>query len=242
LTFFLQVGFLCFESRDLLILLGHLFVESVSRSIQVADSVSHLLHLVLQVLLLHDFLIQGLFQSFLVFFEGFFLLLLLVVQLHDVVIHCLDFLGLRENDLFVVLLNRVVVHFGVALVAHAVEFLIGHAQLARVLGANLADGFRASLAVADGVSDHFGEGRLTELAELLVWSALGLHGLGVEGLGQTICFTDKLGFLAEAQIEVRALPIVDHDGLGGEVAVEAHALACTASTIEIDCRLIHLCH
>ena len=69
-----------------------------------------------------------------------------------------------------VLLDRVVVHFGVALVTHSVELFVVDRQLTRVLGTHLANSLGATLAVANGVTSQRGAGEwcLTELAELLI--------------------------------------------------------------------------
>lgn len=89
------------------------------------------------------------------------------------------------------------------------------------------------------ISDHLCEGCLTKLAELLIGQALRLDRLYIKCLGQTVGFANELGFLAKSSyIEVCALP-VDHDGLGRKVTVHAHSFA-TPSTIEVDCRLIHI--
>lgn len=99
-------------------------MKSVPRSIEITDPVGHLLDLVFQVLLLDDLLIELLLKALLVFLKCLLLLLLLVVQLDNIVVHRLNLLSLGEDHFFVVLLNGVIIHFGVAFVAHSVEFFI----------------------------------------------------------------------------------------------------------------------
>lgn len=126
-------------------------MESIPGSIQIRDPKSHLLHILLQLLLLQSLHVELFLQVSLVLLELFLLLLLLVVQLHDVLIHCLDLLSLSLDDLLVVLLNSVVVHFGVAFITNTVKFFVHDRKLPRVLRTDLADGFCAFLTVTDWV-------------------------------------------------------------------------------------------
>ncbi len=71
--------------------------------------------------------------------ELLLLLLLLVVELHYVFVHSLDFFSLCGYNFFVVLLDCVVVHLGVALVTNSVQLLVLYRKLAFVFRTHFAD-------------------------------------------------------------------------------------------------------
>ena len=144
-------------------------MQGVADRIQIRNLVRHLFDRVFQLLLLHYFLVQFLLQVPTVLLELLLLLLLLVVELFDVGVHRFDLFLLSRDHFFMVLLDGVVVHHGVALVTDTVQLDVLHAQLALRVAASLADGLAAAGAVLDGrAHELLLEGGLAQLAELLV--------------------------------------------------------------------------
>jgi hypothetical protein len=245
LAVLLESRLLSLEVGDLLVLVAHLLVERVAGRVEIGDLVGHLLDLALEHLLADDLLIQLLLELALVFFELLLLPLLLIVEVDDVIVHGCDLLCLSLDHLLVVLLNSVVVHLGVALVADPVQLFVCDTQLPAVLAAHLAHGLRAPFTVPDRIAPQrgSGEGRLTQLAELAVGQPFGLHGLEVKGGRQAIGLGDKFRLLlveeAGGLLEVGAAArssAVDEDGLGAEGVVHSEGVALG---IEVDRGLMH---
>ena len=144
-------------------------MQGVTDRIQIRNLVRHLFDRVFQLLLFHYFLVQFLLQVPTVLLELLLLLLLLVVELFDVGVHRFDLFLLSRNHFFMVLLDGVVVHHGVALVADTVQLDVLHRKLALRVAASLADSFAAAGAVLDCSADELLlEGSLAKLAKLLV--------------------------------------------------------------------------
>ena len=144
-------------------------MQSVADRIQIRNLVSHFFDRILKLLLSHYFLVQFIFQVPTILLELFLLLLLLVVKFFDVGVHSFDLLLLSCDHLLVVLLDRVVVHHGVALVTDTVQLDVLHRKLALRVAASLADSFAAAGAVLDCSADELLlEGSLAKLAKLLV--------------------------------------------------------------------------
>ena len=127
------------------------FVQVVASGVHVSNIVIEVFHLSVKLVSFVILLLQGLLQVLCLLLVVFVQLLLVVVQLLDLVVQNLDLLHLGCQDLFVVLFQLEVVHFGVTHVAHAVQLRIGSRQASAPLATNLADRLATALAVPDWV-------------------------------------------------------------------------------------------
>ncbi len=133
-------------------------MKVVASCVEVRNVVSHFDDLLLQLLFSIVLVLQLFLKLFLLILEVFRNLLLLIVQLNDHVVHVLDLLRLSSNHLLVVLLDQVVVHQGVALVAYSVFLNVYLRELPLSLRANIADRFATPLTMTDWICrEHLSE-------------------------------------------------------------------------------------
>jgi hypothetical protein len=159
--------------------------------------------LTLELLFPYDFSVELFFQLSLIFFKLLLLFLFLIIEVNDVVIHRCDFFGLGLNDLLVILLDRVVIHLGVAFIANSMHLLVSDGELSRVLRTDFTDSFSTFFTMSDRVAQT-GEWSLAKLTELHVWLPFSFDSFQVEHWRQGVCLVDELGLLlhTEASIEV----------------------------------------
>lgn len=108
-------------------------MKIVSGGVQIRYGVCHFHDLLLKDLLAVVLLLQLFFKLLAFFLKVFRNLLLLVVELHDKVVHHFYLLRLSRNNFLVILLNQVVIHLCVALITHSMLFCVVLGELAPCL-------------------------------------------------------------------------------------------------------------
>lgn len=147
-------------------------------------------------LLPNNFGIQLFLKIFLILFKVFLLLLLCIVEFDYHVVHISDFFSLSSDDFLMILLNWIVIHFGITFIADSICFFILNGEFSFCFGTYFANWFTTTFTVTNRItSQYFSTSKFsfTKHAEFYIRSSL--NSFCIKSLWKYICFINKFGLL-----------------------------------------------